>query len=126
MSGSKHATRRRAKVLRKDINGAEWLAWLQLRGRKIGGLKFRRQPPIGPYIADFACIGRKRVVEIDGVTHNYDAAVGYDMRRDADLASQGWRVLRVPNTDIHDDEDHTLGETIHTFLLETPDVPSHT
>ena len=66
--------------------------WALLRGRKLG-VKFRRQHPIGPYVADFACVSARLVVEVDGGTHSERAA--YDQHRDRWLESRGWRVMRV-------------------------------
>ncbi|MFT7639078.1 MAG: very-short-patch-repair endonuclease [Pirellulaceae bacterium] len=45
--------------------------WHAIRGKQLSGLKFRRQHPIGPYYADFACVTRKLVVELDGGYHDY-------------------------------------------------------
>ena len=64
--------------------------WALLRGRRLG-VKFRRQHPIGPYVADFACVSARLVVEIDGDTH----IAAYDEHRDRWLESRGWRVMRV-------------------------------
>lgn len=64
------------------------------------GPYFRKQHPIGPYVADFACTQERLIVEVDGDTHATDAEVEHDRRRDAYLASQGWRVLRVTNEDV--------------------------
>ena len=80
---------------------AEWLLWLALKGCKLDGLRFRRQHPIGDYIADFACLSEKLVVELDGATHDSPAAQAYDARRDAYLEGQGWRVLRLDNDDVY-------------------------
>ena len=62
--------------------------------------------PIGSYIADFVCYGRRLIVEIDGSQHVDEAT--YDSRRDADLATRGFRVLRVWNSDVVDNEDGVL------------------
>jgi len=56
------------------------------------GIKFRRQHPIGPYFADFACVSKKLVIEIDG--HHHADQMEADMRRTALMESQGWRVVR--------------------------------
>ena len=58
----------------------------------MAGVKFRRQHPIGPYYADFACVARKLVVEIDGDHHAFQ--VEADARRTNAMAKEGWRVVR--------------------------------
>ena len=77
---------------------AERALWRRLRFDQVAGLRFRRQVPIGPYIADFACLSIKLIIELDGSQH-VDAA-GYDARRTAILEERGFRVLRVWNNDM--------------------------
>jgi very-short-patch-repair endonuclease len=69
--------------------------WEQLRARRLDGLGFRRQQPIGPYIVDFYCSAAKLVVEVDGGIH--EEQVEYDGERDSYLAAHGLRVLRFTN-----------------------------
>jgi BirA family biotin operon repressor/biotin-[acetyl-CoA-carboxylase] ligase len=76
---------------------AEHKLWQALRKHQTGGLKFRRQVPLGPFIADFYCAAGRLVVEVDGVSH-IDS--GTDARRDAWMNSQGIEVLRVSNRDV--------------------------
>ena len=71
--------------------------WYALRDRRLGGHKFVRQEPIGPYFADFCCRERKLVVEVDGSQHAESAR---DERRDACLAAQGYAVLRFWNHEV--------------------------
>jgi very-short-patch-repair endonuclease len=82
----------RARELRRDGSRAERKVWELLRARRIGEAKFRRQYPIGPYFADFACISRKLVIEIDGDHHAFQ--VEADARRTAAMEREGWRVVR--------------------------------
>ena len=82
----------RARELRRDGSRAERICWELLRDRRMAGIKFRRQHPIGPYFADFACISRKLVIEIDGDHHAFQ--VDADARRTAAMEREGWRVLR--------------------------------
>jgi very-short-patch-repair endonuclease len=62
------------------------------------GTKFRRQHPIGPYFADFACVSKKLVIEIDG--HHHADQVDADMRRTAVMERQGWRVVRFAANEV--------------------------
>jgi len=89
--------RRNARYLRKNSTEAEVRLWSLLRRRQLGGLKFRRQAVIGPFIADFACFTPRLIVELDGSQH---AGSDYDARRDAWLAAQGYRVLRFWNEQV--------------------------
>lgn len=85
-----------ARRLRKEMTAAETMLWRSLRNRSIAA-KFRRQVPIGPYVADFACVGARLIVELDGPAHETGEAQEHDRNRDRWLAEQGWRVMRVPN-----------------------------
>jgi len=67
---------------------------------KAAGFHFRRQAPLGPYIADFACHAARLVIEVDGGQHAEDGGVERDMRRTAWLEGQGYRVLRFWNSDV--------------------------
>ncbi|WP_205953498.1 endonuclease domain-containing protein [Pseudoxanthomonas winnipegensis] len=89
-------TLRYARVLRREMTDAERLLWKQLRGGQLEGLKFRRQHPIPPYLADFCCIERRMIVELDGGQHSQ----GRDAARTAFLESQGWRVLRFWDNEV--------------------------
>ena len=76
---------------------AEYKLWQELRSRGLERIKFRRQLPIGEYIADFACLDARLIVELDGSQH---AGSNYDVRRDAELKTRGFRVLRFWNDDV--------------------------
>lgn len=82
----------RARELRRDGSDAERICWELLRAHRMAGIEFRRQHPIGPYFADFACVSRKLVIEVDG-EHHADQ-VERDNRRTGFMESQGWRVIR--------------------------------
>ncbi len=88
----------RARALRSKMTDAERILWQGLRGKQVNGYRFRRQHPIEPFFADFACIEHKLVVELDGGQHQEQ--LEYDQQRTAFLASQGWRVLRYWNNDV--------------------------
>ena len=66
------------------------------------GHRFRRQHPIGKYIADFAHMKSKTVIEIDGATHSTDAEIRHDEIRTQFIECKGWRVIRVNNDDVYD------------------------
>ena len=87
----------RARKLRVATTEAERRFWNLVRNRSINGLKFVRQYPIGPYIADFACRERMLVVELDGSQH---AESKYDERRTAFINAEGYSVLRFWNTEV--------------------------
>jgi len=76
-------------------------------------VKFRRQVPIGPYIADFLCIDVKLILEIDGDSHYEDGAQEHDRKRDAFLQEKGFAVLRLSNRRVLEDTD-----TVVTHIVE--------
>ena len=89
--------RDRSRDLRRNQTDVERVLWRYLKARQVNGWRFRRQHPIEPYIADFACIEAMLIVEADGGQH---AESVHDAVRDAYLRKAGWRVLRFWNTDI--------------------------
>ena len=84
----------RARGLRRTMSPPEAKLWLILRQRPAG-LKFRRQHPVGPYVADFYCPERKLVIEIDGIAHEMGDRPRRDEQRDAWLRDQDYRVVRI-------------------------------
>ncbi|MBI3286052.1 MAG: DUF559 domain-containing protein [Burkholderiales bacterium] len=96
----------RARELRSDMTVVEHKLWQAIRGEQIDGCKFRRQYVIGKYIADFACVAQKLVIELDGGQHQDQ--VGYDDHRTAYLQQQGWRVLRFWNNDVMENMEGVL------------------
>jgi very-short-patch-repair endonuclease len=107
--------RGRAKALRRDMTDAERIVWYGLRAHRLHGASFRRQTPIGPYVADFACLAAKLIVEVDGGQHFEPEHIAYDERRNAFLAAQGYRVLRFTNLDVLENKSGVL-ETIAAAL----------
>ncbi|MBA4228411.1 MAG: hypothetical protein C0456_17505 [Hyphomonas sp.] len=93
---------KRARRLRREATFPERLLWNKLRNGQLAGLKFRRQHPVGPYIADFACFDLKLLIELDGDTHGQDAQIKRDASRTAYLEREGWRVIRFWNVDVMD------------------------
>ncbi|MFN3934542.1 endonuclease domain-containing protein [Parvibaculum sp.] len=110
----------RARHLRMMQTEAEARLWSRLRNRMLGGFKFRRQVPIGPYIADFVCVERMLVVEADGGQHADNAA---DKRRTRYLEERGYRVIRFWNPDVLSNTEGVL-EMILIALGEAPPHPS--
>ena len=101
--------RRRARSLRKSATDAERVLWTHLRRRRLGGLRFRRQHPLPPFVVDFACPQIRLAIEIDGSQHDADRSK--DEWRTRQLARNGYRVLRFWNSDVFEDLDAVL-ETI--------------
>ena len=92
----------RAARMRRRMTPPEARLWSCLKGHKLGGYKFRRQHPIGPYILDFYCASAKLAVEVDGARHDSPEQMAYDRRRTAWLAQQGVSVVRFPASSIRD------------------------
>lgn len=87
-----------ARKLRQEQTDAENLLWSHLRAYRLGGLQFRRQQPIGPYVVDFFCPEMKLVVELDGGQHQ--ERISYDQERDAWHQVEGYTVLRYWNNEV--------------------------
>jgi very-short-patch-repair endonuclease len=103
------------------MTDAEVRLWLRLRGEQLEGHRLRRQVPMGPYVADLACLKARLVVEVDGGQHAEEA--DRDQRRTDWLAARGFRVLRFWNTDVLQNPDGVV-ESIREALTETPSLPS--
>lgn len=114
------AHRLRAQALRRDTTPAEQLLWHELRGRRLG-VKFRRQHPLGRFIADFCCLERRLIVEVDGAAHADQAA--YDTARTEALAVAGYTVLRFSNTQVLHDRPAVLAQ-IRQALAARPGDPA--
>jgi very-short-patch-repair endonuclease len=91
-------THARARALRREMTEAERRIWQILRSEQMNGYKFRRQVPIGHYIADFVCHQARLVVEIDGGQH--DASLPREIERHAFLQKEGYRLLRFWNNEL--------------------------
>ncbi|MDQ6920374.1 MAG: endonuclease domain-containing protein [Candidatus Dormibacteraeota bacterium] len=107
--------------LRQEMTDAEVGLWVRLRGEQIDGHRFRRQVPVGPYVADFACLKARIVVEVDGGQHADE--VERDQQRTDWLASRGFKVLRFWNTEVLQ-QTNEMVESIREALIETPSLPS--
>lgn len=91
-------TRDRAIDLRKQATHPEKLLWSILSNRQLGGLKFRQQHPIEPFVVDFYWAEAKLVIELDGESHN--GRESYDAERSKLLANLGLNVMRIANDDV--------------------------
>lgn len=108
-------TRQAAQRLRREQTPFERKLWPHLKQLKTShGLHFRRQAPIGPYIAGFVCFAKKLVIELDGETHVAEASVARDAQRDAFLHEQDFRVLRFPDRIVVTD----VASVVETVLSE--------
>ncbi len=87
--------------MRKHIaSRGEKEAWKQLRALRIEGFAFRREHKLGRYWADFVCLRRKLIIEIDGPLHERDEAQAHDKKRDAWLTAEGFSVLRFKEAEV--------------------------
>jgi very-short-patch-repair endonuclease len=89
-----------ARDLRVHQTPAESILWEALRNRRLDGLKFRRQHPVGPFVIDFCCPERRLAIELDGAVHA--AQRENDAERESLLAKAGYRVVRFPNEAVRD------------------------
>jgi very-short-patch-repair endonuclease len=89
-----------ARLMRHAPTAAEAVAWELLRGRRMRGLKFRRQQILGGFIVDFYCSELRLIVEIDGLIHDEPDRQVPDLRRSEALQRRGFRILRVRNADL--------------------------
>lgn len=104
------------------MTDAERKLWQTIRGKQLSGFRFRRQHPVGPYIADFACVDQKLAIELDGGQHQ-DQLI-YDERRTAFLQVQGWRVLRFWNNEVLNNLDGVLASVVGNLTAAPPSQPS--
>ena len=87
-----------ARELRRTMTPAEAVLWRALRDRRLAGLKFRRQHPVGPLVLDFCCPILRLAVEVDGAVH--DAKTDQDSARTELLEANGYQVLRFRNDEV--------------------------
>ena len=109
-------SKERARDLRANMTDAERKLWSVLRRKQIDGHRFRRQVPIGRYIADFVCLVARLIIEVDGGQHGSD--IERDARRTAWLESQHFRVLRFWNNDVLSNIDGVL-QTVEAALVQS-------
>lgn len=92
-----------ARKLRSGMSLPEVMLWQRLR--QSDEAKFRRQHPLGRYVLDFYCASARLCIEVDGISHGMGAQPLRDLERDAWLAGQGVRVVRVPAAEVLQDVD---------------------
>ncbi|MBX3353869.1 MAG: DUF559 domain-containing protein [Phycisphaeraceae bacterium] len=105
---SSPASTARARTLRRESSAPERVLWRWLRGRRLGGFKFRRQQPLGGYTLDFFCREAMLCVELDGVHHAGETNRLRDSVRDAKLAELGVRTLRFTASSLAKERDAVL------------------
>jgi very-short-patch-repair endonuclease len=94
LSRSLKKPKTRARTLRQSSTDAERALWNRLRDRRLSGHKFRRQHPVGPYFADFACVEAGLVIELDGGQHFEPDQACADASRTAEMHALGFHVMR--------------------------------
>ena len=110
-----------ARRLRARQTGAETALWRKLRKLEAKGTHFRRQVPIGLYVADFACLASRLVIELDGSQHGKEPNKSRDDKRTRWLEAEGYRVLRFWNNDITNNLEGVL-EMIYAALYGSRDA----
>lgn len=101
-----------ARALRRNMTLPEGLLWRALRERP-GGLKFRRQHPIGRCVVDFYCAATRLVIEVDGVSHDMEHRASGDLVRDGWLRRQGFRIVRFAAADVMNDLNSVVAAILH-------------
>jgi ring-1,2-phenylacetyl-CoA epoxidase subunit PaaD len=113
----------RARELRKNRTAAERRLWWKLRGLKPAGFKFCQEVSIDHYIVDFACLSKRLIIEVDGGTHCTDAELARDKRREQYLRDQGFRILRVWNSEVRENIDGVMDTIVDALGPPPPPTP---
>jgi very-short-patch-repair endonuclease len=107
-----------------SFRAREQAMWELLRDRRLQGIKFRRQSPLGIFVADFFCHELKLVVELDGAVHDDPRQVAHDKNRDFYLASLGCTILRFPNCELFENADAVLTRILEVAkALRSASIP---
>jgi very-short-patch-repair endonuclease len=104
-----------ARGFRKNTTDPEKRLWSCLRNRKVAGLKFRRQHPVGDRVVDFFCAEAKLAIELDGAGHSRHFGQTSDLDKEIELHEKGIRVLRFHNSDILENLDGVLNKIIYVI-----------
>ena len=105
-----------ARKLRRGQTEAEQVVWGKLRNRVLLDARFRRQEPLGPYVADFVCLEKKLVVEVDGAQHTEES----DAKRTRWLQDNGFRVVRFWDNEVFSNMDGVLERIIEELEVVSP------
>ncbi len=108
----------RARVLRRQMTQGERRVWQMLRMRQVSGCRFRRQVPIGRYIADFVCHEARLIIEVDGGQHDADSP--QEAERSRFLEGQGYRMLRFWNNEVLANPEGILMTIIAALAVASP------
>jgi very-short-patch-repair endonuclease len=111
-----------ARALRQRMTDAERLLWRHLRNRELGGWKFRRQYPVGPFIVDFICVEKNVVIEVDGGQHAENEE--QDIQRSAYLNKMGYQVVRFWNNQVLQETEAVLEAIFATLANGKENSPS--
>lgn len=103
-----------AKELRKNLTEPEELMWFLLRDRHFCDLKFKRQVPFGKYIADFICLEKKLIIELDGSQHLEEKNILHDEERTTYIEKEGYKVIRFYNSELYDNLEGVLEKIYQT------------
>jgi very-short-patch-repair endonuclease len=120
MRGTKVTKTKLSRALRRNSTKAERVLWKHLRSRGLDGFKFVRQEPIGPYIVDFVCRGRRLIIAVDGGQHATDAR---DLVRDPWLIDHRYRVLRFWNNEVLENIEGVWDMILTAASAERPSHP---
>jgi very-short-patch-repair endonuclease len=115
--GALNRTLNFAKRLRREMTDAETKLWQELRAKRFENYKFKRQQPIGKYIADFVCLEHRLIIEVDGSQHEGSTD---DEVRDAWLRTQNFRILRLWNIGVLKEMDGALLTILAALKENTP------
>ena len=110
----------RARQLRGNQTDTERILWNRLRAHRLNGLRFRRQFPIGNFIADFCCKEYQLVIELDGEQHAEQRIIKYDDRRTQLIENRGYKVLRFWNNEVLTNMDGVLESILDTVTQRRP------
>ncbi len=110
-----------AKKLRRNATVGERILWFHLRNRKVEGLKFKRQHPIGRFVVDFVCTDKKLVIEVDGATHMSEEAIRRDRNRQNWLEENGYVVMRFWGDEVKNE----IVSVLERIRVKCGILPSH-